>query len=186
MTSSTSPPQRGISLLNDIPAERTCADADVAPHWCTCFQWRSVAVDDVNVHQAALDVVAANNRMTASRRDKCVRLSLDGVQAAEMYAVYERLLLFQRSADIHGRIPEMLTRLQVAINRNGKEVLYRATVKTMPGGALYEATVRMTVEDRKFDVDTRQISRVNAYGEQSHCVADMVPHLRAYCYCTEQ
>ena len=30
---------RGISLLNSIPSNRTCASAGIALHWCTCMQY---------------------------------------------------------------------------------------------------------------------------------------------------
>jgi Protein of unknown function (DUF229) len=185
--------RRGISLLDEIPATRTCADSDVAPHWCTCLQWRPVPVDDSNVRHAALDIVNAINRMTSAHEADCFRLALDVVKSADSYAADDRLLRFYRSADADGRVPEMMTLLPVAGNGgsydrilvNGSEILYRVTIRTSPGGALYEATVRLVLENLRYEVDTRQISRINAYGKQPHCVADTEPHLRAYCYCVQ-
>ena len=41
--------QRGISFFREIPAERTCADADIAAHWCSCLTWKPVTnADQVN------------------------------------------------------------------------------------------------------------------------------------------
>ena len=31
---------RGISLLQEIPANRTCDSADIATHWCTCLNYQ--------------------------------------------------------------------------------------------------------------------------------------------------
>ena len=177
-------PRRGISLLDEIPASRTCEDADVAPHWCTCLQWRRTSVDDSNVRQGAIAVIDTINRMTSSHPNDCFRLTLDVIRSADLYAADERLLLFRRSADMDGRVPEMVTPLR-GEESGGAEVLYRLTLTTSPGGGLYEATVRLVLENHRFIVDTRQISRINAYGNQPHCVASTEPHLRPYCLCVQ-
>ena len=31
-----------------------------------------------------------------------------------------------------------------------------------------------------------QISRINAYGSQSHCVTDTLPELRKFCFCNDR
>ena len=33
------PLSRGRSLLEPLPASRSCAEAGVAPHWCACLDW---------------------------------------------------------------------------------------------------------------------------------------------------
>ena len=30
--------ERGLNLLNEVPTSRTCEDAGILPHWCTCSQ----------------------------------------------------------------------------------------------------------------------------------------------------
>ena len=121
--------------------------------------------------------------MTSSHLIDCFRLTLDDVRLADLYAADERLLLFRRSADMDGRVPEMVTPLQG--EASGAEVLYRLTLTASPGGGLYEATVRLVAENHRFIVDTRQISRINAYGNQPHCIASTEPHLRPYCLCVK-
>jgi len=100
----------------------------------------------------------------------------------------DRLLRYRGSSDVHGRVPAMTDTV------NSTEQFYRVVMRTGPGRALFEATVRRLLTaggddagDRtKFDVDWRQISRINRYDRQPHCVMDSYPHLRPYCYCFTQ
>lgn len=184
MNSAARPP-RAISLFDEVPVDRTCSDADIAPHWCACLLWRPLAVDSVPVQRASQRVVDAINDMTSSHRRRCAELRLQDVVGGDLFADDDRLLQFRRSSDIHGRVPEMTDTI------NATEVLYRVVFRSEPGDALFEATVRhplsagSSVDDR-FEVDSRQISRTNQYGRQPHCIMDNYPHLRPYCYCVVQ
>jgi len=62
---------RAVSLLNEVREDRTCPDADIAPHWCACLSWRRLAVDSVPVQRAAQRVVDAINAITAPHRSRC-------------------------------------------------------------------------------------------------------------------
>ena len=113
---------------------------------------------------------------------RCAALRLHDVVAGDLFADDARLLRFRRSSDADGRVPEMTDTL------NATERLYRVVLRTRPGGALYEATVRQPLSAEQlagseFDVDPRQISRTDQYGRQPHCIVDTYPHLRPYCYC---
>lgn len=33
--------KRSLSLFTEIPASRSCEQADILPHWCTCLRWES-------------------------------------------------------------------------------------------------------------------------------------------------
>ena len=99
--------RRAVSLLDEVPDDRTCADADIAPHWCACLRWRPLAVDSVPVQRAARRVVDVVNAMTSRQRGRCALLRLHDVVAGDLFADDERLLQFRRSSDVHGRVPEM-------------------------------------------------------------------------------
>lgn len=68
---------------------------------------------------------------------------------------------------------------------------YSLLLRTEPGGALFEATVRVrsgvafskrgAKRDRELLSMAGTISRVNRYGSQSSCVADY--HMKLYCFC---
>lgn len=48
---------RAISLFDKVPEDRTCADADIEPHWCACLHWRPLTPDSVLVQRASQSVV---------------------------------------------------------------------------------------------------------------------------------
>jgi len=173
---------RAISLFDEVPVDRTCADADIAAHWCACLRWQPLVVDSAPVRRASQRVVDVINDLTSSHRGQCAELGLDDVIGADLFDDDDRLLQFRRSSDVHGRVPDMTDTLNVT------EVLYRVVLRTHPGGALFEATVRHPLQSAgdTFDVDFRQISRTNQYGRQPHCIMDSYPHLRPYCYCVHQ
>ena len=63
--------QRGTSLLSEIPEARTCAQADIEPHWCACLCWTKMDVGDEKVKKAATALLTTINshahRPTLSR-----------------------------------------------------------------------------------------------------------------------
>lgn len=65
-------------------------------------------------------------------------------------------------------------------------VLYQVTVTTEPGMARYEATVRRHIKEDMYRARIADISRINMYGKQPHCIMDELPHLRKYCFCRVQ
>ena len=172
--------ERGISLFNVIPAERTCADAGVETHWCACLKWQSVSLNNTEVLAAAKQLIEIINKITQDFRQQCRLLTLEKVTVASQYKPNEKLLQFKRSKDADGRIADFSDKL------NAVEIFYQVTVETSPSGALYEGTVKHYSELGSFVVEEKEISRINKYGSQPHCVQDQHPHLRPYCYCKEQ
>lgn len=172
--------ERGISLFREIPKERSCADAGIEPHWCSCLSWTAIDSEDDTVHQAALALVRAINGFTDSERADCEELQLAEVSRAVKWVANDQLLRFRQSADRHGRVPDLSDRM------NSTEALFQMTVRTVPGNALYEGTVKFAVGTKVFTASEREISRINKYGDQPHCVMSRLPHLRAYCYCRRQ
>ena len=171
---------RGISVFQKIPRERTCADAGIEAHWCTCLQWVQVGVSDNRVYGAAQALVATMNDITSEQRDYCEPLKVHNISTAVRYAPNDNVLKFKKSKDSDGRIADLSDDMQA------NEVLYQVTIVTEPGWGQFEATVKLSTSTDKFYVNSRDISRINRYGNQPHCVMDKLPHLRPYCYCKVQ
>ena len=174
---------RGISLLKEIPAERTCADASIEPHWCTCLDWVEVSFKDRHVIGSAEALLSSINSITSENRDVCDQLSLKRIIAAAKYYPSEQILKFKGSSDVHGRVPDFTDNMAAA------DELYQVTIETSPGGAKFEATVKRTFQtksSRLYLVNEREISRINKYGKQPYCIMDKLPHLRPYCHCSIQ
>ena len=171
---------RGISLFQEIPADRTCEDVDLEPHWCLCLEWTNQDVTDPNVIASAKAFVKHVNKLTKGKRDLCEKLTLHAINRAEKNAPRNDLLKFKKS-----KTEDEFVAL-LGDEMNAAEVFYQIQVTTKPSMALYESTVKHSVSEDTYTVNEEEISRVNMYGDQPHCVATELPILRPYCYCKIQ
>ena len=180
--------RRGISLFKEIPAGRTCADAAIEPHWCNCLQWTSISVDNEAAMKVVAAVVSFINNLTVEQRDVCSELTVDAVLSAGRYGANGDLLRFKQSADADGRVPLMADAKDAAAAAT--EFLYQVKFVVRPSGGIFEATVGSSTNvvgdgksSTRYALSGKEISRLNVYGRQPHCVMDRLPHLRPYCYC---
>ena len=51
------------------------------------------------------------------------------------------------------------------------KVFYQIQVTTKPSMALYESTVEHSISENTYTVNDNEITRVNVYRDQPHCVA---------------
>jgi hypothetical protein len=56
------------------------------------------------------------------------------------------------------------------------------TFEAGPNDAIYEGTVHVDFKLRTYKVSS-EISRLNLYRNEPHCVIDKYPELRKFCYC---
>ncbi|XP_014666826.1 PREDICTED: uncharacterized protein LOC106808578 [Priapulus caudatus] len=177
-------PARGISLLRAIPATRTCADAGIEPHWCTCQDHRPLSRDDPRALNAARYLVFAINNALAAHRRSCAWLSLRRIADA-MIGEETRASLTARVVRSERDDSEQHVAYDDA-TPHFRSVHLLLTVETQPGNALFEATVKLSASDDGGD-DAYEllgdVSRINRYGETSTCVRDY--SARKFCYCTE-
>ncbi|GFS58625.1 uncharacterized protein TNIN_304811 [Trichonephila inaurata madagascariensis] len=143
----------GQSLFTEISPERTCADAMIAKHWCTCLTHKVVPTDDTNVRQAALSVVRKLNKLLKPYFKFCAPLKMSKVLDARIVQPSESLV-------------EVVTKD------------YLITLLVIPSGAIFEATVQVKKNQFKVSDD---VSRINKYGNESDCIHD--PSVTKYCYC---
>ncbi|XP_064638766.1 uncharacterized protein LOC135494587 isoform X2 [Lineus longissimus] len=167
---------RGISVLKSIPRNRTCASAGIALHWCTCLRYEEVDTKDKLTRKAAAAVVTHMNKMTTNHRDVCHELTLQNLFDAKMIIPNEQLLKYYNSFDNDHRIANFTKKAQV------DSAHFQITFDTAPSNALYEGTVLVDFKKGSYKV-TSEISRINPYNKESHCVIDKYPELRKFCYC---
>ena len=70
-----------------------------------------------------------------------------------------------------------------SVNTLAQNTMYHLQLETSPNDAFYEATVKMKEGEPSLVGD---ISRIDAYSDQPHCIMDRFPLLRKYCYCLRQ
>lgn len=146
---------RGYSLFKEISPKRTCEDADIASHWCTCQQSFEVSNNSPIVVDAANYAVEYIN-LELEGYAQCANLSLNAILNA-------RLMTHVDHIEGKNRIED-----------------YMITLRTLPGEGIFEVTVRFSTIGNKYEV-MGSISRLNLYGKQSSCITDF--HMKLYCYC---
>lgn len=141
-----------VSLFSEVPAERDCEDAGITANWCTCNKYRRMPIEDATSQAIALQVLSGINsklKKAGNVSASCAELTLDHV-----ISVQQEVTMVSHDDFI-------------------------VTFDTLPGGAVFEATVRRSNGAFHLKGD---VSRITSYGNQSACVDDA--ELKLYCYCT--
>ena len=168
----------GISLLSPIPVNRTCTDASIQPHWCSCLDWRKVRNNSDEAIRATEYVIKFINDVVFKSTSKCQNITLKSVDIALKFVPNKKLLQF-KGTKIENRRGKALFGEAMSTDF----VLLQVTFTTIPSEAKYEATVKYHVANKVFSAKTSDISRLNAYGNQSACIQKEYPHLSPYCQC---
>jgi hypothetical protein len=154
------------SIFKELPWNRSCADAKIDIHWCTCTVYTTIDKKDSIVKQAVNYVVNyinvnldTNARMPNSTKPLCTRLKLKSITSAKKSV--------NNDVDV-----------------TKKNLSYLIIFDVSPSNAKFETTVEyfpnfLTRKD-KFEI-TGSISRLNEYSTQSACVN--TDNLKKYCYC---
>ncbi|KAG7295309.1 hypothetical protein JYU34_022314 [Plutella xylostella] len=171
--------QRGMSLVEPIPKNRTCADAGVEAHWCACVKWTRVAEQHPLYRRSAEALVQYINTLTEEMRSKCAIRTLSHISYVQQQAPSKQLLTFEHSVDYDGYIPVFTA------YTGEKKQTFSVKIAVGPGHGQYEATMTYSLTDDVFKLDHRAISRINAYNNEPSCISDTHPHLNMYCYCVK-
>lgn len=167
----------GQSLLQEVPASRTCAQAGVAEYWCPCQQWSEVDTMDTHIQNASLAVVELVNALNSEydlSRKQCEILYLKTVRQAFIETPNEKVLNFYGTND---QVPEFR---DSAKPPQKDYCRYQLQIETSPNNGVYEAIVKF---HRGWLIVGKSISRVDEYGEQPQCIEKELPHLRKFCFC---
>lgn len=152
-TESLNTQSRSLSLFLPIPRNRTCKMAGIDDHWCTCHKGIKMSPKSFDARDAAGQLVKHVNEYLKDHR-QCEVLTL-----AEVLDVTEMMAGEPREKEVGWRE-------------------FMAVVRTTPGNGVFEGTLRQRNEHWQL---AGTISRLNLYGNQSHCVHHY--QLKLYCYC---
>ncbi|XP_065199485.1 uncharacterized protein LOC135831139 [Planococcus citri] len=144
------------TLFKKIPWNRSCENASITEHWCTCYDdFEQVSVKEPVVQWAAVAAVNRVNQFFSESRNATTK----GKRCA--------------SLSLH-KILSVHSKFSVLFNSN----TYLIVFAVKPSGAIFEATVQYKTD---FKV-SNSISRINEYGNQSSCVHSD-SNLKKYCFC---
>lgn len=108
---------------------------------------------------------------------QCENLSLSEVKYASRFVTSDKVLSFNRKlSDVNNLLVEYGKRVNTYVD-------YQLTIQTRPGGALFEGTLRFDEETKNVKM-MGDISRINRYGTQSHCID--TTNVKKFCYCKKQ
>lgn len=91
-----SPHSRGLSLLREIPINRTCSSAGIPLHWCTCLHWRELDVNSSIIQKVTALVIDHLNKLIYNQMDICHQLLLKSVQDARVIMPNEKVGIKKR------------------------------------------------------------------------------------------
>ncbi|KAI5644585.1 hypothetical protein NE865_03474 [Phthorimaea operculella] len=147
---------RGLTLLEKINKSRSCSEAGIETHWCTCVTWEPVRPDEPLYNRTAKALLDHINRITESQRSKCAIRTLKSIDWVTRKRPKTKLLQFKESTDFD----KYLGRFGRAMPL--KKFIYQVKITVGPGVGVYEGAVTHHVKENKFSVNTREISRTNA------------------------
>lgn len=144
-----------VSMFENIPWNRSCFDAGVTEHWCTCSEYRTLSTEGNSVKSMVkftlneINNLLVNGKEHINNNTRCAKLSVKRVLSVRS-KVYE--------------------------HKQGYDE-YVILFETLPGQALFEATVSHSGQFKLLGT----VSRINAFGAQSKCMNDAF--LKKYCFC---
>lgn len=168
---------RSISLLSEIPTNRTCSKAFIEPHWCACLAWHPLEITSPIIPYLSKTLIETLNNYTDQYRNLCDVWKLQKINWASKLIPNENLVKFRQNSDRDGFAADLSADTQIETEA------YQISVELTPDGALFEASVTHKISDDSFLVRISDISRINMYGKQARCIEDNYPHLRKFCHC---
>lgn len=169
---------RALSLFKAIPKNRTCADAYIEPHWCSCLSLNFIDTNMDLVKRAANAIVERINEYTNVERSMCHALKLFNNTWAGTLQPRQNLLKFKQNRDLDGFLADLTSTTTKITN-----ALYQLQVIVQPGHSIFEASLKYNLQTDRFSVNISDVSRINKYGNQARCIYDKNPDLRQFCYC---
>ncbi|XP_071155419.1 uncharacterized protein [Mytilus edulis] len=161
--------QRSMSLLHEIPENRTCDEAGILPHWCTCSKFTTLDIQNKTVIQIGHAFVSKINQNLRHSFDVCEKLYLKSIKYALLVIPADKVLRYGKTYKYGDRIKSYID--------------YQITIQTKPGDAIIEGMLRFDEKRKTYDL-VGDVSRINKYGDQSHCIEQN--HLKKFCYCKIQ
>lgn len=163
---------RGVSWFREIPDTRSCDQAGILPHWCACLQHQAISVTEEVIRKASAALLNKIKLELFSYQSICANLSL--------HKTHEATRLVE--PDVRAVSDDKDTNVNVFGDNTKRLEDIQVVIETIPGNALFEATVRLDTVEDSFTV-LGDISRINKYEHQSDCID--VFRLKKFCQCKE-
>ncbi|CAG2179528.1 unnamed protein product [Oppiella nova] len=158
----------GLSLLEEIPYNRSCDSIPILEHWCGC-QTSQPIHDLHSVRPMAEFVVTKLNDLLHDKYSNvCLNLTFGETLSAFEQQMNDKVLRYLKSDNEDIMVSEVKH--------------YLLTIRVHPSDGVFESTVHLNTTSHQMLI-IGDISRINLYANQSHCVDS--PWLKKYCFCKD-
>ncbi|XP_017006332.2 uncharacterized protein [Drosophila takahashii] len=149
------------SLFHPLPEDRTCPQAGIEEHWCTCEPYRIITGQEWTTPIAHSVIDRMNEYFVHKNLNRlCSNLTLNYIHKTEI---------------------KTGPNLDYFKDLRQESAVYRIKFKVNQNGADFQATVVYNNSTQKAEVNVEKISRTNSYKEDSTCINDKLAKL--YCIC---
>ncbi|KAF9796277.1 hypothetical protein SFRURICE_005196, partial [Spodoptera frugiperda] len=135
---------RGWNLLTPVSKKRSCGEAGIMPHWCTCGTWTNVSKTDPFYHQVPHNLAEFINSMSDEERSQCI----------PRYLKTTEWVVHQTAEDYQSKLYNYFQKKQLVVNQ-----AYRGDIVMDPGHAIYEGTMIYIPGKDFFMITERDVSR---------------------------
>lgn len=157
-------------MSQEVPPNRTCEEASIPELFCVCQASQRIELPLNNISSSLSDLILAFTEQLNALlpAKKCQRLSLHRVLSV---------------ATFPQKTPSLINSLRWMMGVT-KEVV-EFTLEMAPSGAVLRTKMTRSGASGLWSAVKRdhEIERLNAYGNQSHCLEDRI--LRKYCLCLD-
>lgn len=164
----------GISLFEDLPQNRSCADALIPLAYCRCHKGITIDIKQFrkdiqrktskNFNESLIDSL---NNFTELLRDQCEVFKLEKVISARQGYYL---------GDYYEVSIEIIKQFEISSNYNNFKPT-KVIFKAQPGNAVFKAIVR----PKNDMIDINGFKRLSKYGSQSECMNDKI--YSGICFC---
>ncbi|XP_030377726.1 uncharacterized protein LOC115626479 [Scaptodrosophila lebanonensis] len=149
------------SLFYPVMENRTCPDAGISEHYCTCDPYREIKEDwGKRIAPRVLDIIN-KYLVDQGKAHKCVHLTIHEIMKTEI----------KMDIDSLDQVPQLET------------AVYRTRFTTQQNLAEFHATVVFNNITEQVQVDVETISRTKVYGYDSKCIKETDRIVKFFCIC---
>lgn len=171
---------RGQSQLYALP-NRTCAQAGIPDHYCTCINEVILSVNHPDAMPAADFLVSYINSLLTNVSELCETVRFSKIIFFRQLDHNEKV---KQGIKNFGGARELDAKLMNGTKFLDKEKNYRIGITAEPFDSSFEATVKLVESEDSFmawSIDGNSVSRINAYKTSADCITNKF--LKKYCTC---
>ena len=172
------------NIFSLFPVARTCTDAGIPSAYCTCGKQVSLSTSSSLASMFASQIVSGINTYFTNHSNVCMNLTVHNI--TEFKVIYF-LNSSKHAIDLVADASEAPYPINVGLDSTDERTgRYTIVYFTYPGFARFESILDIVwtnESENKLSVFTAEPSRLNKYGNQSHCVQEAF--LKMYCFCAD-